>query len=200
MRSVEFKDPLSPSATRNTESNVASSSTSRRRPLQKGDLSAEKLTDTIAVDKKQLISWARTNRQKIIIIPLFQFRSWSSKLQEAKMMHNLLQPTDITFRRSRSVAHLYARLDRDSKAWVNSQDLLPFALFLLVDFSRDRDGRRNWPRTKRRQKVSDAKSKKSVWSALQNTVGRVSRSRDLFCLAPLNFFLFRHIFLPNHIF
>ena len=46
--------------------------------------------------------------------------------------------------------------------------------------SRDRDRRRNWPRTERRQKVSDAKSKKRVQSALQNTVGRVSRSRDLF--------------------
>ena len=46
--------------------------------------------------------------------------------------------------------------------------------------SRDCDRRRNWLRTERRQKVSDAKSKKSVRSALQHTVGRVSRSRDLF--------------------
>ena len=62
------KDSLSPSATRNTESNVASSSTCRRRPLQKGSLSAWKLTNTatgISVDEKQLISWARTNRPKI---------------------------------------------------------------------------------------------------------------------------------------
>ena len=61
------KNSLSPSATRNTESNVASSSTCRRRPLQKGFLSAGKLTDTatgIAIDEKQLISWARTNRPK----------------------------------------------------------------------------------------------------------------------------------------
>ena len=35
MRSVEFKDSLSPSATRKTESKVASSFTCRRRPLQK---------------------------------------------------------------------------------------------------------------------------------------------------------------------
>ena len=46
--------------------------------------------------------------------------------------------------------------------------------------SRDRDRRRNWPRMERRQKVSEAKAKKSVRSALQNKVGRVSRSRDLF--------------------
>ena len=64
MRSVS-KDSLSPSATRNTESNVPSSSTCRRRPLQKGVLSAGKLTATgITVDEKQLISWTRTNRQK----------------------------------------------------------------------------------------------------------------------------------------
>ena len=35
MRSVEFKDSISPSATRNTESKVASSFTYRRSPLQK---------------------------------------------------------------------------------------------------------------------------------------------------------------------
>ena len=67
MRSVEFKDSLSASATRNTESNVASSSTCRKRPLQKGFLSVGKLTDTvtgIAVDEKQLMSWVRTNRPK----------------------------------------------------------------------------------------------------------------------------------------
>ena len=99
------------------------------------------------------------------------------------MMHDLLQRTEMALRRSSSVAHLYARLNRVTKAWVNGQDLLPFAWFLLVDFpeaSHDRDRRRNWPRTERRQKVSDAKSEKSVRSALQNTVGRVSRSRDLF--------------------
>ena len=68
MRSVEFKDSLSPSATRNTKSKVASSFTCRRRPLQKkGFLSAGNLTDTaigLAVDAKQLISWARTNQPK----------------------------------------------------------------------------------------------------------------------------------------
>ena len=85
MRSVEFKDSLSPSATRNTESNVASSSTCRRRLLQKGFFSARNLTDTatgIAVDEKQLISWARTNRRKKIKRPICQFRN--SKQQVAR--------------------------------------------------------------------------------------------------------------------
>ena len=158
-----------------------------RRPLQKGFLSAGKLTDTatgIAVDEKQLISWARTNRPKKWRRPTCQFRSWSSKSQEAKMMHDLLQPTEIVLRRLSSAACLYVRLDRGSKAWVNSQDLLPFAIFTRRLLSRDCDRRRNCPRTERRQKLSDAKSKKSVQSALQNTVGRVSRSRDLFLFGP----------------
>ena len=47
MRRVEFKDWSSPSATRNTESNVASSSTCRRRLLQTGFMSVGKLTDTV---------------------------------------------------------------------------------------------------------------------------------------------------------
>ena len=87
-----------------------------------------------------------------------------------------------------SVAHLYVRLDRGSKAWVNSQDLLPYLIFTCRPLrARDRDLRRNWPRTERRQKVPDAKLKKSVRSALQNTVGRVSRSRDLFLFGLMRF-------------
>ena len=62
-----------------------------------------------------------------------------SKLKQqvarSEMMHDLLQPTEIALRRSSSVAHLYVCLDRGSKAWVNSQDLLLFAWFLFVDFS-----------------------------------------------------------------
>ena len=96
-------------------------------------------------------------------------------------MRDLLQPTEIALRRSSSVAHPYARPDRGSKAWVNSQALFPFALFLLVDFllaiaiddatGHARSGaKKYWTRSR----------KKSVRSALQNTVGRVSRSRDLF--------------------
>ena len=68
MRSVYFESSLSPSATCQSESNVASSSsTCRRHPLKKCFLSPGKLTDTatgIAVDEKQLISWARANRPK----------------------------------------------------------------------------------------------------------------------------------------
>ena len=63
--SVKSQDSLSPSATRNTKRNVASSSKHRRRPLQKLFFSMRKLTDTatgIDVDENQLISWARTNR------------------------------------------------------------------------------------------------------------------------------------------
>ena len=117
-----------------------------------------------------------------------QFWSWSSKSQEAKMMHDVLQPTEIALRRSSSVAHLYVHLDRGSKAWVNSQDLLPFAWYLLVDFSLaiaidDATGHTR----SGAKKVSDAKSKKSVGSALQNTVGRVSRSRDLFLFGLMRF-------------
>ena len=104
---------------------MASSSTCRRRPLQKGFLSAGKLTDTatgIAIDEKQLISWARTNRPKKMkktVHVSFEVEA-ASKLQEANMvMHDLLQPTESALRRSSSVC-----LDRGSKAWVNSQDLL----------------------------------------------------------------------------
>ena len=67
------------------------------------------------------------------------------------------------------------------KAWINSQDLLPFAWFLLVDFSlviaiddatgHARIGAKKY-RTRSRKKVPGRR--------LQNTVGRVSRSRDLF--------------------
>ena len=142
VRSLELKCKACNSKTRYLQAQPATHgipSTCRRSPLQKGFLSAGKLTDFatgIAVDEKQLISaGARTNRPKKWKRPTCQFRSWSSKSQEAKMMHDVLQPTEKAFRRSSSVTHLYARLDRGSKARVNSQDLHPFAWFLLVDFS-----------------------------------------------------------------
>ena len=98
---------------------MASPSTCRRRPLQKGFLSAGKLTGSatgIAVDEKQLASAGQERiGQKKRKRPTCQFRSWSSKLQKAKMMHDVLQPTEIAFRRSSSVAHLHARLHRGSK-------------------------------------------------------------------------------------
>ena len=131
--------------------------------------------------------WARTNRPKKWKRPTCQFRSWSSKSQEAKMMHDVLQPTEIALRRSSRVAHLYARLDRCSKAWVNSQDLLPFAWFLLVDFSLEiaiddatghtRSGAKKY-RTQSRKKVSGHCFKiRSVWLVEAQT----------FCLALLFF-------------
>ena len=166
---------------------VASSSTCRRRPLQKGFLSAGKLTDTataIAVDEEQLIRWAKTNRPKKWGRPTSLFRSWSSKSQRSEILHDLLQPTKIALRRSSSVAHLHARLDRGSKAWVNSQDLLPFAWFLLVDFSlviaiddatgHARSGAKKY-RTRSRKKVSGRRFK-------TRSVGLVE-AETFFCLA-----------------
>ena len=95
---------------------------------------------------------------------------------------DLLQPTEIALRRS-SVAHvhLHARLGSRLKS-LGQQSRSPSSclIFTCRLLSHDRDRRHNWQRMERRQKVSDEKSKKSVRSALQNTVGRVSRSRDLF--------------------
>ena len=104
------------------------------------------------------------------------------------MIHDLLQPTKIALRRSSSVAHThtYASLRAPgsrlkSLGQQSDQDLLPFAWFLLVDFSlviaiddatgHARSGAQKY-RTRSRRKVSGRQ--------LQNTVGRVSRSRDLF--------------------
>ena len=104
--------------------------TDRRRPLQKGFVSAGKLTVTatgIAVDEKQLNSWARTNRPKkkkktdMSVLKLKQQVARNENdAQFAAADRNRL-------RRSSSVAHLCACLDRGSEAWINSQDLLPFA-------------------------------------------------------------------------
>ena len=178
-----FKDSLSPSATRNTESLVVHV---QKTSSAKGFLSAGKLTNTatgIAVEETQLISWARTNRLKKWKRPTCEFRSWSSKSQEAKMMHDLLQPTEIALRRSSSVAHLKVRLDRGSKAWVKSQDLLPFVWFLLVDFSlviaidnvtgHGRSGAKKY-RTPSRKKVSGRRFK-------TRSVGLVE-AETFFCL------------------
>ena len=82
---------------------------------------------------------------------------------------------------------LYARLDRSSKAWVNSQDLLPFAWFLLVDFSLaiaidDATGHaqnaKKFP-TRSRKKVSGRRFK-------TRSVGLVE-AETFFCLALCNF-------------
>ena len=94
--------------------------------------------------------------------PTFQFQSWSRKPQEAKMMHDLLRPAEITMRRSSSAAHIYAHLDSRLKRLVNSQGPFPLRDFysstsLVISRSRSTD---NWPRTERRQKVSGAKLEK----------------------------------------
>ena len=147
---------------------------------------------SITVDEIQLISWARTNRPKNWKRPTRQFRSWSSKSQKAKIMDDLLQPTEIALRRSSSssVTRLYARLDPGSKAWVNNQDL-PFAWFLLVDFSlaiaiddatgHTRSGAKKY-RTQSRKKVSGRRFK-------TRSVGLVE-AETFFCLALLHFFFF----------
>ena len=103
---------------------------------------------------------------------------------------DLLQPTEIALRRSSSVAHLHARLGLRLKS-LGQQSRSPSLclIFTCRLLSHDRDRRHNSQRTERRQKVSDEKSKKSVRSALQNTVGRVSRSRDLFLFGLTPFFL-----------
>ena len=104
---------------------------------------------------------------------------------------DLLQPTEIVLRRSSSVAHLHARLGSRLKN-LGQQSRSPSLclIFTCRLLSPDSDRRHNSQRTERRQKVSDEKSKKSVRSALQNTVGRVSRSRDLFLFGLSEKFLY----------
>ena len=91
----------------------------------------------------------------------------------------------IAFRRSSSAAHPYVRSPGLRLKWVNSQDLLPFAWFLLVDLSlsRDCDRRRNWPQTERRQNVSDAKSKKVSGRRFKTRSVGLVEAETFFCLA-----------------
>ena len=126
------------------------------------------------------LEWLILPRPSGRIVYICQFRSWSSKSLEAKM----LQPTEIALHRSSSVAHLYARLDRGSKPSVNSQDLLAFAWFLLVDFSlaiaiddatgHARSGAKKY-QTRSRKKVSGRRFK-------TRSVGLVE-AEAFFCLA-----------------
>ena len=182
-----MKDSLSLSAIRNTESNVASSSTCRRmssakRLFVRGEVDRYTATG-ITVDEKQLNSWARTNRSKNKNNRSIDMSISKLKQQVARSENDadLLQPTEIALRRSSSVAHLHARLGSRLKNLGQQSRSPSFCLiFTCRLLSHDRDRQHNWQRTERRQKVSDEKSKKSVRSALQSTVGRVSRSRDLF--------------------
>ena len=72
--------------------------------VKKASCPRGKLTDTatgIAVDDSQLIKWARTNWQTKKKVRFVSFEVEAlSKLQEANVMHDLLQPTEITKRRS----------------------------------------------------------------------------------------------------
>ena len=130
------------------------------------------------------------------------FRSRSSKSQEAKMMHDLLQPTEMALRQLSSVAHLYTSLVSTSRrtcgAWIEAQkpgSTVKIA-FPLLDFClstslrpvaiviNDATGHARSSAKKYRTR----KSERSVRSAFQNTVGRVSRSRDLFLFGLKRFF------------
>ena len=55
--------------------------------------------------------------------------------------------------------------------------------------SRDRDRRRNWPRTERRQKVSEAKSKKVSGRRFKTRSVGLVEAETFFCLALCNFFI-----------
>ena len=88
---------------------------------KKGFLSAGNLTDTaigLAVDEKQLISWARTSqpkKSKKDRYVSFEVEAGSRTLEEANMMHDLLQPTEIALHRSSTAAHI------SSHTWIAAQ-------------------------------------------------------------------------------
>ena len=178
------------SATRNTESDVPSSSTCRRRPLQKGVLSAGKLTATgITVDEKQLISWARTNRQKNKKRPTCQVSLLLLLKLKQQVARNENDARFAAADRNRVASDRVAS-HISMRAWIAAQSLgqqvkisFPSLNFYLSTSLRPLaiaiDDATGHARSGGK-KVSDAKSEKSVRSALQNTVGRVSRSRDLF--------------------
>ena len=170
---------------REQSATVASSSMCRRRLLEEGFL-----TDTatgIAVDEKQLISWARMNWPKKIIKDRYnQFRSWSwsSKSQEAKKMHDLLQPQKLCCV-DRVSSHISTRAwIAAQKPWSTVKISFSFLDFYLsTSFSRSRSTRQLVTHGAAPKRIG-RKVEKSVRSALQNTVGWVSRSRDLFLFRP----------------
>ena len=100
------------------------------------------------------------------------------------MMHNLLQPTDIALHGSSSVAHLYA-----PGSWLKSlgqQSRSPSVCLIFTRrlLSRDRDRRRNWPRTERSQKVSDANLKKVSGRRFKTRSVGLVEAETFYCLAP----------------
>ena len=129
MRTVEFKDSLSPSATRNTGARWHPRSRAEDVLCKKGFLSAGNLTDTaigLAVDEKQLISWTRTNQ------PKKKTDMSVSKLKQevARSDYDARFPAADRNRVAsieNCVAHLFTHLDRGPrlKSLGHSQDLLP---------------------------------------------------------------------------
>ena len=193
------KDSLSPSATRNTESIVASSSTCRRRPLQQGFLSAGKLhvdryfVTGIAIDEKQLISWARTNRPKNWRRPYMSVSKLKQQVEAASRKKRKWCTICCSRQKSRCVDRVASHIS--TCTWIAAQK--PGSTvkisFSLLDFYSSTSLSRSWSTTQLATHGAAPKSigsevEKSVRSVLQNTVGRVSRSRDLFLFGLTNFF------------
>ena len=109
------------------------------------------------------------------------------------MMHDLLQPIEIALRRSSSVAHLYARLDRGTKPrstvkvsfpsldFYLSTSLRPLAIAIDDATGHARSGGKKY-RTRSRKKVSGRRFK-------TRSVGLVE-AETFFCLASNVFFFF----------
>ena len=190
---------------------VASPSKCRRRPLQKGFLSAGKLQRAKhrrpSLPFPSFLSrqpkprpgifchwhrrrretaeqrWARTDRPKKWKRPTCQFQSWSSKSQEAKMMRDVLQPTEIAFRRSSSVAHASLREPGSWLKCLGQQSRSPLLdLYSSISLSRLRsmtqlaawNGAKKY-RRRSRKKVSGRRFK-------TRSVGLVE-AETFFCLA-----------------
>ena len=188
---------VSKSSTRNTEM-------LHRRPrtedvlCKMGFLSTGKLTNTatsIAVDENQLIRWARTNRpknKKIDRYVSFEVETARCKKRARCTICCSRQKSRSVVRRLSSVADLRAP---GSQLKCQQQQLRSPFLRLIQALSSypvvSRSRSTTQPATNgAAPKISDAKSKKSFRSALQNTVGRVSQSRDLFL-----FGLFDEVFI-----
>ena len=194
MRSVEFKDSSSPSATRTTESKVASSFTCRRRPLPKRLLVRLELDRYChwprrrgeTADKLGENESAKKNKKNYGPIDMSVSKL---KLEVARSEYDARfaaadrnRVASIEY----CVAHLFTHLDRGSKAWVtvNISFPRPFAWFLPFDFSlavaiddatsHAQSGAKKY-RTRSRKKVSGRRFK-------TRSVGLVE-AQTFFCLA-----------------
>ena len=155
-------------------------------PLQNGCLSAGKLTDTatgITVDEKQLISWARTNRSKYKNNRC-QFRSWSSKSPEAKMMPICCSWQKIALRRSSSVAHLHARLGSRLKN-LGQQSRSPSLCLIFTRRLLSHDCKRRWTT----QLATHGAAPKSIGREVEKKVsGRRFKAQSVGLVEPETFF------------